>query len=153
MSQAEGSPTQVGSSQITVTPLSTFTQHSTGVEIRLPPVLTASGSNPLASPFVGTPRHVGSTENKQVPSITDQVCKSVRCTITFQQPSGFKELWERVNKFAGDGMEDFEVWLVDYCEATDDCGWTDPTESSLVLTGAAKHMYLATNIEAEDKAT
>ena len=43
----------------------------------------------------------------------------------FKQPSGIKELRQRVNKFAGDGKEDFEVWLADYCEATEDCGWTD----------------------------
>ena len=30
-----------------------------------------------------------------------------------------------MNKFAGDGKEDFKVWLADYCEATGDCEWTE----------------------------
>ena len=28
----------------------------------------------------------------------------------YKQPPGFRELRERVSKFAGDGKEDFEVW-------------------------------------------
>ena len=32
---------------------------------------------------------------------------------------GFKELRKRVNRFADDGKEDFEVWLTDYYETTD----------------------------------
>ena len=73
----------------------------------------------------------------------------------FKQPPGFKELRERVNKFAGDGKEDFEVWLADYCEATKDCGWTDQLRAhwfSWFLTGAAKHTWQRT-LNAEDKAT
>ena len=30
--------------------------------------------------------------------------------------------------FTGDGKEDFEVWLADYCEATGDCAWMPGTE-------------------------
>ena len=43
---------------------------------------------------------------------------SLTCgSAVFKQPPGFKELRERVNKFAGDGKENFEVRLADYCEA------------------------------------
>ena len=44
--------------------------------------------------------------------------------VVFKQPPRFKELRERLSKLAGDGKEDFEVWLADCCEATGNCGWT-----------------------------
>ena len=59
----------------------------------------------------------------------------------FKHPPGFKELRDRVSKFAGDGREDFEVWLTDFCEATGDCKWTDEMRAqwfSWFLTGSAK---------------
>ena len=37
-----------------------------------------------------------------------------------------RELQKRIDKFAGKSDEnDFEVWLVDFTEATNDCMWTD----------------------------
>ena len=45
----------------------------------------------------------------------------------FKHPPGFKELRDRVSKFSGDGREDFEVWLTDFCEANGNCKWTDET--------------------------
>lgn len=68
---------------------------------------------------------------------------SVTCgTAVFKHPPGFKELRERVNKFAGDGREDFEVRLADYREANGDRGWTNQFRANWIswfLTGAAKH--------------
>ena len=76
-------------------------------------------------------------------------------SLIFKQPPGFKELRERVSKFSGDGKEDFEVWLADYCEATGDCGWTDQLRArwfSWFLVGAAKLTWQRT-LSGEDKAT
>ena len=59
----------------------------------------------------------------------------------FKHPPGFKELRDRVSKFTGDGREDFGVWLLDFCEATNDCKWTDGMRAqwfSWFLTGSAK---------------
>ena len=68
---------------------------------------------------------------------------SVTCgTAVFKHLPGFKELRERVNKFAGDGREDFEVRLADYREANGDRGWTNQFRANWIswfLTGAAKH--------------
>ena len=58
---------------------------------------------------------------------------SVTCGIAvFKHSPGFKELRKRVNKFAGDGREDFEVRLADYCEATGDCGWTNQLRANWI---------------------
>jgi len=67
---------------------------------------------------------------------TSQVPKSS----VFKHPPGFKELKDQVSKFFGDSREGFEVWLVDFCEATDDCKWTDDMRAqwfSWFLTGSA----------------
>ena len=48
------------------------------------------------------------------PAATGNVQLSVTLT--------FKQLRDQFTKFSGDGKEYFEVWLVDYCEAT---GWTN----------------------------
>ena len=73
---------------------------------------------------------------------------------TFKQPHGFKELRDRVTKFSGDGKEDFEVWLTDYCEAPGDCGWLDQMRAhwfSWFLVGAAKLTWQWV-LNGEDKA-
>ena len=65
----------------------------------------------------------------------------------FKYPPGFKELRDRVSKFAGDGREDFEVWLTDFCEATGDCKWTDEVRAqwfSWFLTRSAKSTWQRT---------
>ena len=47
-------------------------------------------------------------------------------TANFKYPKGFKELRFRVDKFTGDPKEvDFDVWLEDFLEASDNCGWND----------------------------
>ena len=73
---------------------------------------------------------------------------SVTCGIAvFKHPPGSKELRKRVNKFTGDGREDFEVRLADYCEATGDCGWTNQLRAiwiSWFSTGATKHTWQQT---------
>ena len=75
---------------------------------------------------------------------------SLTCGSTvFKQYPGFKELRERVNKFAGDGKEDFQVRLADDCtfEATGDRGWTNQLRACWFpwfLTGAAKHTWQQT---------
>ena len=56
---------------------------------------------------------------------TNATQAEVTNTTLYKQPPGFKELRERISKFAGDGKEDFDIWLADYCEATGDCGWSD----------------------------
>ena len=110
----------VTSVQTLVTPvMSSSTPHYTTVGSRPLPVWAATGIPTSAD----TPQHsncVGST----VPTIltADNISVDPTGTVAFKQPPGFKELRERVSKFAGDGKEDFEVWLTDYCEAMGDCG-------------------------------
>jgi len=75
-------------------------------------------------------------------SIFTPTCDTGNSTSFYKQPPGFKEPRERVNKFAGDGKEDFDVWVADYCEATGNCGWTDELRAqwfSWFLTESAKH--------------
>ena len=58
---------------------------------------------------------------------------------SFKYPPAFGELQKRVDKFSGKSDEnDFEVWLVDFTEATTDCSWTDDERFSWFLSGSAK---------------
>ena len=42
--------------------------------------------------------------------------------VSFKYPYAFKELLRRIDKFSGKNDEnDFEVWLVDFTQATNDC--------------------------------
>lgn len=78
--------------------------------------------------------------------------EQVRDTL-YKQPQGFRELRERISKFAGDGRKNFDVWLADYCEATGDCGWSDELRAwwfSWFLTGSAKYTWQWT-LGKEDK--
>ena len=63
-------------------------------------------------------------------------------------PKGFKELRFRVDKFSGNSKEvDFEVWLEDFLEATNDCSWNDADRAkwfSWFLTGLAKSTWQRT---------
>ena len=44
----------------------------------------------------------------------------------FKHLKGFKELCFRVDKFTGNTKDvDFKVWLEDFLEATNDCGWSN----------------------------
>ena len=70
-------------------------------------------------------------------------------------PPGFWALATRVDKFSGKQAEDnFEVWLQDYVEATEDCGWDNQKRArwfSWFLTGPAKATWQQKML-AEDKA-
>ena len=69
-------------------------------------------------------------------------------------PKGFKELRFRVDKFSGNSKEgDFEVWLEDFMEATNDCCWSDSDRAkwfSWFLTGPAKSTWQRT-LKSEQK--
>ena len=64
------------------------------------------------------------------------------------QPRGFRELRSRIDKFSGaSGEEDFEVWLEDFVEATNDCGWSDTQRArwfSWFISGPAKSTWQRT---------
>jgi len=50
----------------------------------------------------------------------------MKCLDLSTHATAFKEFQKRVEKFSGRSDEnDFEVWLVDFMEATSDCRWTD----------------------------
>ena len=72
----------------------------------------------------------------------------------FKYPPAFRELQRRVDKFSGKSDEnDFEVWLVDFTEATNDCMWTDVERArwfSWFLAGSAKVTWQRT-VKSEDK--
>ena len=69
-------------------------------------------------------------------------------TPNFKHPKGFKELRFRVDKFSGDTKEiDFDVWLDDFLEATNDCGWSNADRAkwfSWFLSGPAKSTWQRT---------
>ena len=69
-------------------------------------------------------------------------------TSSFKQPKGLKELRIRVDKFSGDTKEiNFDVWLDDFLEATNDCGWNNADRAkwfSLFLSGPAKSTWQRT---------
>ena len=71
-------------------------------------------------------------------------------------PPGFREVSSRVEKFSGKRAEDgtFEVWLDDFEEATNDCGWTDDMRArwfSWFVSGPAKATWQRT-LTTEQKA-
>ena len=72
----------------------------------------------------------------------------------FKYPPAFRELQRCVDKFSGKSDEnDFEVWLVDFTEATNDCMWTDVERArwfSWFLAGSAKVTWQRT-VKSEDK--
>ena len=44
----------------------------------------------------------------------------------FKQPPRFKKLCSLLDKFTGNsGLGDFEAWLEDNVEVTQDCGWNN----------------------------
>ena len=69
-------------------------------------------------------------------------------TTSFKHPKGFKELRFRVDKFSGDTKDvDFDVWLDDFLEATNDCGWNNADRAkwfSWFLSGPAKSTWQRT---------
>ena len=75
-------------------------------------------------------------------------------TVSFKYPLAFRELQKRIDKFAGKSDEnDFEVWLVDFTEATNDCMWTDVDRArwfSWFLAGSSKVTWQRT-VKPKDK--
>ena len=71
-----------------------------------------------------------------------------------RQPPAFGDLHSRLDKFSGkSGEGDFEIWLEDYLEATQNCGWSDKQRAhwfSWFITGPAKITWQRT-LTAEDK--
>jgi len=71
---------------------------------------------------------------------------------TDPHPPGFRALATRLDKFSGRQAEDnFEVWLQDYVETTEDCGWDNQKRARWFLSGPAKATWQQT-VSAEDKA-
>ena len=71
-------------------------------------------------------------------------------------PPGFRSLTSRIDKFSGKrGDDDFEIWLLDFTEATNDCGWSNQQRArwfSWFLTGPAKATWQHT-VKERDKAS
>ena len=68
----------------------------------------------------------------------------------------FTDLRSRLEKFSGkSGEGDFEIWLDDYLEATQDCGWSDEHRAhwfSWFMTGPAKVTWQRT-LTTEEKSS
>ena len=90
---------------------------------------------------------VRSEDHSDVISSEDEETTEV-VTTSFKHPKGFKELRFRVDKFSGDTKEvDFDVWLDDFLEATNDCGWNNADRAkwfSWFLSGPAKSTWQRT---------
>ena len=73
-----------------------------------------------------------------------------------RQPPTFKDLRSRLDKFlAKPGEGDFEIFLEDYLEATENCGWRDKQRAhwfSWFITGPAKIMWQRT-LTTEEKSS
>ena len=74
-----------------------------------------------------------------------------------RQPPAFKDLIRsRLDKFSGKpGEGDFEIFLEDYLEATQNCGWRDEQRAhwfSLFITGPAKITWQRT-LTTEEKSS
>ena len=83
----------------------------------VPTVLPISHSTPITTV---------STVLLQLSTLNSATATSQALTLSaFKHLPGFKELRDRVSKFAEDGREDFKVWLTDFCEATGDCKGSD----------------------------
>ena len=71
-------------------------------------------------------------------------------------PPGFRSLSGRIEKFSGrQGDDDFELWVMDFNEATTNCGWNDVQRAkwfSWFLSGPAKATWQRT-LQAEDKSS
>ena len=94
----------------------------------------------------------------QFEGLHDTVVIAVILTLVPQissiHPPAFRELQRRIDKFSGKSDEnDFEVWLVDFTEATNHCMWTDVERArwfSWFLAGSAKVTWQRT-VKSEDK--
>ena len=97
------------------------------------------------------PQHV-QFENLQ--NADDHSSDSDSGATSFKYPPVFRELQKRIDKFSGKSDEnDFEVWLVDFTEATTYCSWTDHERAkwfSWFLSGSAKVTWQRT-VKTEDK--
>ena len=73
---------------------------------------------------------------------------STQIRIQDSHPLGFKTLIHRVEKFSGrEGDNDFEIWLMDFKEATEHCGWNNKQKTkwfSWFLSGPTKATWQCT---------
>ena len=87
-------------------------------------------------------------------SHSSESSESDSSAVSFKYPYAFKELLRCIDKFSGKNSENnFEVWLVDFTEATNDCMWTDVERDrwlSWFLVGSAKVTWQRT-VKPEDK--
>ena len=59
-------------------------------------------------------------------TVSSKSSESDAGAVSFKYPYAFKELLRHIDKFSGKNDEnDFEVWLVDFTEAANDCMQTD----------------------------
>ena len=93
---------------------------------KMPPLISESDESVLQ----------GSETDERVQSLDEQPSDSehneddskdsVKRNPRLVQPPGFKEIRSRVGKFSGRrGDDDFNLWLTDYEEATEDFSWND----------------------------
>ena len=113
---------------------------------------TRSGSQPQQSPQLQS--HVQPPQFEGLHDTDGHSSDSDSGATNFKYPPVFRELQRRVDKFSGKSDEnDFEVWLVDFTEAANDCMWTDVERArwfSWFLAGSAKVTWQRT-VKSEDK--
>ena len=113
---------------------------------------TRSGSQPQQPPQLQS--HVQPPQFEGLHDTDGHSSDSDSGATNFKYPPAFRELQRRVDNFSGKSDEnDFEVWLVDFTEATNDCMWTDVERArwfSWFLAGSAKVTWQRT-VKSEDK--
>ena len=74
----------------------------------------------------GSSQRLQSSDSDSGSSQSSRVRQQRRRDSKDPHPPGFRTLLQRVDKFSGrQGDDDFEIWLVDFKEATEHCGWQD----------------------------
>jgi len=103
---------------------------------------------PSLSTFSATSGETGEDPAERLPSHPRRRLPALPQRKTDPHPPGFRALTNRIDKFSGRQAEDnFEVWLQDYVEATEDCGWDDEKRArwfSWFLAGPAKATWQQT---------
>ena len=96
----------------------------------------------------GSSQRLQSSDSDSGSSQSSRVCQPRRRASKDPHPPGFRTLLQRVDKFSGhQGDDDFEIWLVDFKEATEHCGWQDKQRAkwfSGFLSGPAKATWQRT---------
>ena len=111
-----------------------------------------SGGGIKVEPREGPPPPVTATVTET--SSSDDESSHGGAQTEFRQPPAFKELRSRLDKFTGKtGDGDFELWLDDFQEVTEHCGWTNEQRAhwfSWFIAGPAKVTWQRT-LTTEDK--